>query len=369
MKSTPPSSRRQGPTGGQRAIAAVLRRRIANGALAPGARLATRLELQQQFTAAPVTVQKALDLLKADGFVRTAGSRGTFVNDSPPCFTRLALVTSTAREDELAVPCLGQALQTVVRQAPPPAPWTLAHYHRLSGHRDEPDYLRLLDDLQHDRLGGIIFGESPFRLVGTPLWAALVASGLPQVAIMSSHSFPHIPAFGLSDPQYVTTALAWLQAQGRRRLAVIATASSDLPAPLYSVPKVLAAAPAYGLTCQRQWVQVMAGSLVGHARALAHLLLSGPAAERPDALLVLDDRLVASTTQGACDAGRTPADLSVVGHTNFPLIPPAALPTARLGYDIHDLVQRCVATLAATRRGDAVPGWQSLPARLALPTT
>src|SRR5690349_1494491 len=75
-----------------RTISAQIRRQILQGAYPPGGRLPTREQLERRFRASRVTVQKALDRLTRDGFVRANGRQGTFVVDRPPHQSRFALL-------------------------------------------------------------------------------------------------------------------------------------------------------------------------------------------------------------------------------------------------------------------------------------
>ena len=66
------------------ALITALRQQIVTGALAPGQRIPSHGQLQTQFQTTKVTVQKALNQLAHDGFLRTERGRGTFVTDPPP---------------------------------------------------------------------------------------------------------------------------------------------------------------------------------------------------------------------------------------------------------------------------------------------
>ncbi|MCR6488357.1 GntR family transcriptional regulator [Amycolatopsis sp. OK19-0408] len=65
-------------------VAAELRARILDGSLAPRARLPSVTQLVAEFETANATVQRALDLLKAEGLVRSRPGAGVFVHDEPP---------------------------------------------------------------------------------------------------------------------------------------------------------------------------------------------------------------------------------------------------------------------------------------------
>ena len=62
-------------------LAAILRAQIESGELAPGAKLPAILDLAEQYHLAPVTVRKALDILKREGLIRAVSGWGTFVTE------------------------------------------------------------------------------------------------------------------------------------------------------------------------------------------------------------------------------------------------------------------------------------------------
>ena len=73
-------------------IARDLRQRIIAGAFRPGARLPTRSDIERDFQASMPTVQRAIDLLIRDGFVRSRHGTGTFVTERPPHLSHYGIV-------------------------------------------------------------------------------------------------------------------------------------------------------------------------------------------------------------------------------------------------------------------------------------
>lgn len=60
-------------------LAAILRKRIEDGTYPPGSRLPTHLALEAESGLSPMTVRRAVKLLREQGWVRTRPGRGTFV--------------------------------------------------------------------------------------------------------------------------------------------------------------------------------------------------------------------------------------------------------------------------------------------------
>lgn len=73
--------RRDGPVPLSRQLAAIIRNRIESGELAPGARLPGIIALAGEYEIAPITVRKALDILKDEGLIEGVSGLGTFVTE------------------------------------------------------------------------------------------------------------------------------------------------------------------------------------------------------------------------------------------------------------------------------------------------
>jgi GntR family transcriptional regulator len=64
-------------------IAAILRAQIASGELPAGRPIPSEVTLAQQYGVSRLTARKAVHLLRAEGLVRHAVGRGTFVQPPP----------------------------------------------------------------------------------------------------------------------------------------------------------------------------------------------------------------------------------------------------------------------------------------------
>lgn len=60
-------------------LAAILRRRIQTGDLAPGRRIPSQMELEQQYGLARGTIKRAVALLKDEGLIERSPGLGMFV--------------------------------------------------------------------------------------------------------------------------------------------------------------------------------------------------------------------------------------------------------------------------------------------------
>ncbi|MEI7437911.1 MAG: winged helix-turn-helix domain-containing protein, partial [bacterium] len=70
-----------------------------DGRYPAGSRLPTRLELQSDFGASPVTLQKVITRLAEEGFILTRGRQGTFMSETPSHLHRMGLLFELSRED------------------------------------------------------------------------------------------------------------------------------------------------------------------------------------------------------------------------------------------------------------------------------
>lgn len=124
----------------------------------------------------------------------------------------------------------------------------------------------------------------------------------------------------------------------------------------------LPALEGFGIHAPPYWIQTASAEAPDTARSSAHLLMAAPSGQRPDGLIVMDDNLVPQATAGLLDAGvLVPRDVVVVAHANFPHPTASAVPAYRLGYDVNAILDACVASLQAQRRGEATPDVVTVP--------
>ncbi len=344
----PASRSKYRPSGKTRTIAESLRRQIVSGVLSPGAKLPTRLELIEWFGASPVTVQRALERLAADGFVRARGKLGTHVCDTPPHLARYALVFPghpPHNRDGHDVPRFWLVLANQAAVVAQARGLEIEVLYLPREQLDGPAAQALDRKIRAHLLAGLILGGPPgvygnsFVLNEEPT--------LPRVAICQPD--PHYPRVGsirLAGEQLPRRAMQHLAAQGCRRAAVIANWGQGSDA-------FVSAAAQQGLTMPEHWVQFVSIATPEAAGNLVRLLLSHPD-DRPDGLFIADDNLVESVAGGLVRAGiRVPDDLRVLAHCNFPAPAPSVLPFVRLGYDAHAVVCAAVEAIDRARTGAA----------------
>lgn len=338
-----------------------LRRRIVAGELAPGGQVPGRWELARLLDVSYVTVQRGVDRLVADGFLQMRARRGTFVATHPPHLYRYALAFP-AREGQPGWSGFWRALATVAETASANAGRQIHCYYGVTPQQAvAPDYHRLLADVAAHRCAGLIIVAVTHPLAGTPL---LTMPGLPRVAIAGGTAATLgvdavvVPGGG----EFLGRALDQLLAQGCRRIAACCIA--DNAAHVFaSLPPLLRDR---GLEYRPHWLQCLTRDYPGSANHAARLLLHGPAADRPDGLIITDDNIVTATCAGVAASGvAVPEGVRIVAHANYPLPPPAAVPVAFLGYDSRQILRHCLAAVDAIRAGRPFAAHTLCPAQFA----
>jgi hypothetical protein len=317
------------------AILTTLRQRIVTGDLRPGTVLPKRVDLEREFGASPLTIQRAVDHLRREGFVRVRPRHGTFVTENPPHLCHYAIVFQGAPGADGKWSRFYRALAdqgTAVSQQPPRR---VHAFYGIDTHEDNENYRLLLAMMRAQRFAGLIF-TTPVTVFGnSPL---VNEPGVPRVAFAYGTQPPGVSSVEFDHSSFINQALDHLAQRGRRRLAVIAN-----PRGGEFITEIHAAAAARGMTLRPYWLQSIHLDAAEAAANCVHLLMHDGQKERPDALLIADDNLVEYSTAGLLSAGvSVPRDLDVVAHCNFPWPAPSVLPVMRLGYNIAEVLEVCI---------------------------
>jgi LacI family transcriptional regulator len=339
------------PTAGEQ-LAEKLRAQIVTGAWTPGMRLPDRSVLAGELGACLATLQEAMTQLVDEGFLHVgARKHGTRVAAAPPHLSRYRLIFPFGPDD------FGQfwhALEAAARERSTPSQ-ALLPFYGLSGHCDIAEYQAVVHEVLTQQVAGLILASSADELRGTPL---LDAPGLPRVAIADREQLPGIPKVTLDLDSFLDQAIEELLALGRRRLAVLCATHATGVAERFQ--QLLAAR---GLPVRRTFVQYASRRVPCTARQVTELLFAPAQPERPDGLIIADDNLLTEASIGLRFAGvRVPEELHLVAATNFPNLPPAALPLIRIGFDIPALLDLLILRLQQLIRKEAPPEFTVMPA-------
>jgi len=331
-----------------------------SGRLKAGDRLPTHKELEDYFEAGPPTIQDAMAVLREAGFIESRPRRGTFVAAHPPHLTRFALTFPWPVKLEVS-----HFARALIREAGQlnSKNREFMVFHDICGHEDVEEYQLLLRHVNNDSLAGIVFGSNPdafpASLEGLPV---LTKPGVPRVSISTPSPELAMPCVYVDLANFLPRAFQALAEQGRRRLAILSLGNAIEGLPPFEKWRRLAGT--HGLELKPQWVHAIPASTAWAAGPLTHLLFDACRAEnRPDALVITDDNLVPAATDGLKAARvKTPRDVHVIAHANFPNPTPSAVPVTRLGYDVRKLFATCVERLEQQRRGETPPAATLLPA-------
>jgi len=347
-------------------IAEELRDRIVTGEFTPGTRLPTHNSLQNHYAASRATVQRAIDELREEGFLRSKGRAGTFVCEQPPHLSRYALVMPqrpSAQVDSwpgftAALTTEALALQGTRGHVDLSIFYDMGQGRFGQVEQEASDARLLSDQVKTHQVAGLIFAFPPYHLSGSPL---MLEPGIARVAMMRDVDIPGVCVVYPNLGSFIDRALDFLVARGRRRIGIIAVRETDV-----FMRHLSAGIAARQLECRPYWTQIVSHLYGRGVRNVVHLLMHEGQPERPDGLVITDDNLVPHATAGLIAAGvRVPEDVDVVAHCNFPRPTPAVVEVTRLGFDARQLLKACIARIDEQHRGERPQALTLIPALFA----
>lgn len=333
-----------------------LRRDIIEGVYEPGQRLPTWLEIGEKFRVGVATVQKALDTLAEDGFIRARPRMSTFVVDHPPHLCNFALVMPATGVWSRYFTALRKAAKSL--RAKPDMRFQEYHLSRDVGSRAEIAQLR--KDIRRRRLAGILIADvwSKSELEGT---GVMEEPHIPRVMLQDCPELGLPMVFPDSD-SFLDRAVQYLFSKGRRRIAHLCF---DYPTTRFD--EFQAALEQRGVEVRPHWLQPIGlGSPFRGAAHVVNLLMHLQGGDRPDALIVHDDNLIDQAVSGLLAAGiKVPDDLEVVALCNYPAPVASALPVRHLGPDLRAILAECLRIVEMQRQGQKPPPVKKIPALFA----
>jgi DNA-binding LacI/PurR family transcriptional regulator len=341
----------------QRALLGEIRRQITEGRLQPGDRLPVRTELQRQFGASCITVQRVVDRLVADGLVEARGPLGTFVAPRPPHLHRIVLVFPNSPASDGSWQAYYAALARAATQLREEG-HDLTLCYATDGRRRTAEFERLQETCRDGLAAGLIFASPPEVWEGT----AVVDAPMPRVALSGTvlAGVVKVEPDGTSLLKQAAAALATRKCQ---RVAVIASTDlTEQSGDAEGIHRIFAEA---GVPVRSQWLLGADLRWSYSAARLVRLLFAPWITERPDALLIADDNLEQAVLVGLMAEGiRVGTDVTVMSHANFPISNPSPLPVVRLGFDTVALLRAAIERIQTLRAGGAATPF-ALPATFA----
>ena len=339
------------------AVADTLRRGITAGRWPPGSQLPTKLELCRLLGASGGTIQRALRILTAEGFLSAHGRLGTRVRSDSPHVHRVALVLNGRADSSLGYAALVRAAQAGdSNRGVSVSVYEGCYCDPVVGGAFS-EGLRVLDeDVALHRLKGAILASAPAGLGNSQTRRR---KGLPRVWLGSHVSANQEPVITLQPA--LPRALGVFAAKGRKRLAYFGTFHLA-----EVVGHVAQEAQAMGLSCEALHTHLLHEHYPQPARGIARLLMALPRSRRPDAIFIADDHVAEHVMAGLADAEVSAGKhVDVIMMANFPRTA-SALSLARqdprvitLGYDARTVLATALRTLASI--AEPAPPGRKLP--------
>lgn len=332
------------PSAGRgRAATDKIRSQIISGRYRIGAQLPTFDVLVEQHGLSRATMQTVIRQLRDDGFVRSVHRSGLFVSETPPHLCRFGL----AFADVPGGPTWNRFMGALLAESPVVAAaqgrMELVPYFGLRRGVHDETYERLLADVAHQRLAGVIVTRGTGFLLNEP---GIRGQRVPCVAINHLEAETGgAPVVNTDDPELLKKALGWLAQRGRKRVAVVAVQ------PWHEVS--VASCAALGLSTRAHWLCPIGNDTGGQVRAVVQLLLDYPAKERPDSLVIATDNHVEEALSAIHGTGIVIGrDIEVVAHCNWPWPVESPLPITRVGFHSHHFLNHCLEAIRQQRRGE-----------------
>lgn len=339
-------------------VAGQIRDAIVDGTYGAGDRLPTAEALAEAYGASYVTVLRALEILGEEGFIVSHRRTGTFVAEHPSHLYECGLVLPLLDEPSAldAQPFLKLLVEEARNSGDATVPWRVRPWFLESEGGAQDDFPIGAEHealVSKDATAGLIFPFDPSRLKGTPL---LEKPGIARVTV-DRVALPGVSRVTPDHGALLAGALDRVKAAGCSRVAMVICPGLLMDAELKGGEKRLREIVTQRALRMRPYDLISVDLSVDETglRRMVHMLFDRPAAERPDALVLVDDHFIAPATAGLLDAGvRSPDDLRVMGYCNFPHRPSSFLPIQRFGYDVRVLFHEFIAAIERQRESGKV---------------
>jgi len=300
-----------------RQVVSDLKRQIAAGQLAAGARLPGQPQLADRYGVSLITIQKALFTLIQEGTLRSRVGKGTFVVDGAGRASGTALQTTIGFVlRDLESPFFSRIARGVEETASARGAQVL-----LASSRDEADKEEAqIAHLRRLGVGGLVIASMSHVYRATPVMRAMQRDRFPFVMV-SYVEDQDIPFVGTDHEAGGTLAATHLLRRGYRRIGFINGERGNLVGDLRGAGYARALRE-HGLRVEKrhqfrlrlkgEWNDLRSGQEIGEAFARL------PPAQRPDAMFVYNDLAALGFQQAVLERGlRVPGDVAIVGFDDI----------------------------------------------------
>lgn len=284
---------------------------IRDGSFVPGSPLPVRRELLHVCEASNVTVQRALNILIEEGFVRSRGSRGMQIAAHPPCTCRFGIILPPEHDrgesnyDTLLL-SFSDAAKKLEKNG------IRFTFYSISPFLDGEDEKRLFSDLEASRIAGaIVITSQPEQLI-RPL------EGFPLVLMQQfrPESFRAV-CLNYDYVKWMKLALARMKEAGAKRTALLLPQELKLNV----VDAICRLADESGIVPDsNRYIVGVSHSPRGSlwTKPLVRLLFASRA-EAPDCLVVQNENVLPQVLEVLDELGFQPGvNIRICCHCNLP---------------------------------------------------
>jgi hypothetical protein len=326
-------------------VARLLLGRIIAGDYKPGQRLPGQARLRPRIspTLSMTTLNSAIGILKDLGYLTVRLQHSTCVADPLPYRNRYAITLPNPRD-----PAHPTTFASVLHRLAMERQHNGGNceYVVFSGTNSGPEQGAVLnalaDELRWHRVAGVMFGSELWSAPADPFFTepgiarAALSAWIPAMLPM-----PRVVMDQAPGQTFMTRSLEWLREQGCKTTAIVTYQQTPFDATATERAATWKpwneALAEHGVGTRPHWLLPIAGG----GYELAQLLMRGR--ETPEAIIITDDILVPSVTEGLLAAG--PLYPKVVALANYPVLPRTHVPARFLGHDVEAIFDWCAASL------------------------
>jgi len=331
----------------RRGILRAITGKIVSGEWPLGQKIPNRISIEKTFNASSVTVQRAMEILTADGFLEPRGRSGTFVSETPPFLHNYGIVFYGQPKKNWSA-----FLESVASEAGKlklDSRIKLKFYHDINGDPRAKDYGRLINDIRAHRLAGIFFTTNPYQVAGTPITDE---GDLPRTVITNSKGGGKFTNIVLDGHSVVEMGLGYLVGRGCRKIGLFASAQQARE----FVPVFKKFVSGKHCEFRDEWIQSANTNSAWSAVNVVRLMMKLDRKDRPDGIYIADDNLTAHVIEGLESSGvNIPDDIVVSSHSNFPATFRHPESIKLFGFNIRNVLKEALNLMEMKNSGQKIP--------------
>jgi DNA-binding transcriptional regulator YhcF (GntR family) len=317
-------------------ILSALKTEILTGVRKKGGQLPTYDALMEQFGVTRPTIARVLAALREQGLVTVRGTRGVFVAENFPHDVRYFWVTSEQPGSLEWTTFLATFLE-LIQHNETGLGVEIIPLVGVDGRANNPEYAKLCRVVDEGSAAGLMVMNSAV----TYQLPVLENPGLPRVAIWAP--LPHAALVRLAFEELIDRACAKVLERARK-IAVVSPHIWNLNATVTRLCE---------LGADKGNVRPLHVTPIGCESLIALLF---ERTDRPEAIFVTDDNLVAPLLIGLNRAGLVPGrDVYVLAHCNWPRPVGMEQGVEHIGFDVREVLAEARNCIEAQRQGEVSP--------------